>query len=316
MNRQGVDWQAHLQIMRLDYWIKNIFILPGIALGWLLVPGARAPDVGLRILLGFLATVLIASSNYVINELLDARTDRNHPQKRHRPFAARRISPTAGILQWLLLMVAGVGVGFLVSGHFVATMVVFWVAGCIYNIPPVRSKELPYVDVLSESVNNPIRLHAGWFMVTASTIPPLSLTLFYWMIGCYFMALKRYAEFAEFGDSATAAAYRSSFRYYTSSRLLTSAVFYVCASMLFFGAFSIRYKFELILAFPAISWAVSLYARIALCKESAASAPERLYREKLLMLAVALTTILIAVLTFLHLPWLERIFAMPEQFRA
>ncbi len=30
--------------------------------------------------------------------------------------------------------------------------------GLVHNVPPVRSKELPYIDVLSESVNNPIRL--------------------------------------------------------------------------------------------------------------------------------------------------------------
>ena len=41
-------------------------------------------------------------------------------------------------------------------------MFVLWVMGCIYNIPPVRSKDLPYLDVLSEAVNNPLRMLAGW----------------------------------------------------------------------------------------------------------------------------------------------------------
>ena len=42
--------------------------------------------------------------------------------------------------------------------------------GCVYNIPPVRSKDLPYVDVLSEAINNPIRMLAGWFIVTSVTV--------------------------------------------------------------------------------------------------------------------------------------------------
>ena len=27
--------------------------------------------------------------------------------------------------------------------------------GVVYNVPPLRTKEWPYLDVLSESVNNP-----------------------------------------------------------------------------------------------------------------------------------------------------------------
>src|SRR5688572_29745580 len=62
---------------------------------------------------------------------------------------------------------------------------------CVYNIPPVRRKDLPYVDVLGEAVNNPLRMLAGRFIVTSVMVAPASLLLSYWMIGCYFMALER-----------------------------------------------------------------------------------------------------------------------------
>ena len=53
-----------------------------------------------------------------------------------------------------------------------------------------------FVDVLVESINNPIRLLAGWYIADRTrTLLPLSLILSYWMIGCYFMALKRYSEY-------------------------------------------------------------------------------------------------------------------------
>ena len=35
--------------------------------------------------LAVVATCLVASSNYVLNELLDGPRDRSHPEKRHRP---------------------------------------------------------------------------------------------------------------------------------------------------------------------------------------------------------------------------------------
>ena len=43
-----------------------------------------------------------------------------------------------------------------------------------------RTKDIPYLDVLSESINIPIRLMLGWFMVTSVFLPPLILVLTYW----------------------------------------------------------------------------------------------------------------------------------------
>src|SRR5437667_114714 len=81
------------------------------------------------------------------------------------------------------------------------------IMGCIYTIRPIRSKDLPYIDVLSESINNPLRMLAGWFIASTASVAPASLLLSYWMVGCFFMAIKRYAEYREIGDPARAAAY-------------------------------------------------------------------------------------------------------------
>jgi 4-hydroxybenzoate polyprenyltransferase len=181
--------------------------------------------------------------------------------------------------------------------------------GCVYNIPPVRSKDVPYVDVLSEAINNPIRMLAGWFIVTDSTIAPSSLLLSYWMIGCYFMALKRYAEFRNISDPRRAAAYRRSFAYFTADRLLVAVMFYGSAAMLFFGAFCMRYRLELILAFPAIALVMAVYLSVAMKENSAAQNPERLYREPALMASVVGAALVIVVLLSIDLPIMQRIFA-------
>ena len=176
-------------------------------------------------------------------------------------------------------MLAVTTVSAVISVQFMLTALSLWVMGCSYNVPPVRSKDLPYVDVLSEAINNPIRMLAGWFIVTDLTIAPASLLLSYWMIGCYFMGLKRFAEYRNIGDAARASAYRKSFRYFTSESLLVSIMFYGSAAMLFFGAFCMRYRLELILAFPAIALVMALYLHVAMKDNSAAQNPERLYRE-------------------------------------
>ena len=149
---------GHLAIMRIDHWFKNVFVLPGLiaAIG---TDAARASE-GLlwRFIIGMISICLVASSNYVINEVLDAPSDRSHPVKRNRPTPAGRVNVPIAYVQWIALAVIGVWLGYQVSTPFAITVFILWVMGCIYNIPPVRSKDLPYIDVLPVSALDPLSL--------------------------------------------------------------------------------------------------------------------------------------------------------------
>jgi len=301
--------RGHVQIARIDHWFKNVFVIPGIiaAIG---VDASGAPNgLWLRVAVGMMSICLIASSNYVINEVLDAPSDRNHPVKRNRPTPSGLVSVPLAYVQWIALMLTGVALGLWVSRSFAITVSILWVMGCIYNIPPVRSKDVPYIDVLSEAVNNPLRMLAGWFIGSTTTFAPASLLLSYWMVGCYFMAIKRYAEYREIGDRSAAAAYRKSFAYYTSERLIVSIMFYASAAMLFLGSFVMRYRLELILAFPLVALVMAMYLELSFKKDSAVQRPEGLYREPKLMAAVILCSVLMGALMLVDIPVMQTIFS-------
>jgi hypothetical protein len=189
-----------------------------------------------------------------------------------------------------------------------AALAALWAMGCIYNVPPIRSKDIPYVDVLSESINNPLRMLVGWYIVNPGGLAPVSLLVSYWMGGCYFMAIKRFAEYRHIGDRSRAIAYRRSFAGVTEQSLLISIVFYASAAMLFFGAFAMRYRIELIVSFPLIALVMAIYLAVGFRADSAAQRPEGLYREPLLMAAVVACTILVAILLFVDLPSVSRVF--------
>ena len=104
---RSFDWRAHVAIARPDYWFKNVFVIPGIVIALGTVTGVDAKDLAIRIIIGFVATCLIASSNYTLNEVLDAPFDRHHPEKQHRAVPSGRVRPVAAYVQWLLLFVAG-----------------------------------------------------------------------------------------------------------------------------------------------------------------------------------------------------------------
>jgi len=303
--------------MRLDHSIKNIFVIPGIVvpLSVLRTP-LLSPSLDWNILAGFLATTLIACSNYVLNEVLDAPFDRLHPTKRARPAALGVVSVPVAYAQWLLMMVAGIALALTISHFFAYTAAALWVMGCVYNIPPIRTKDKAYLDVLTESVNNPLRMLLGWGMVTSLLVPPVSLLICYWMAGCYLMALKRFSEYREIGDAGIAGAYRKSFQHYTEVSLLTSVTFYASAAMLFFGAFIMRYRIELIVVFPLVALLMSTYFNLAFQQHSAAQNPEKLYREPILMIEATLISVLMIALLYFDIPILNRIFSptLPTAF--
>jgi 4-hydroxybenzoate polyprenyltransferase len=299
---------AHFQIARLDHWSKNVFVLPGILIPLLVEPRRFIFQLAWNIAIGLLAVGLVASSNYVLNEVLDAPYDRFHPTKRNRPAARGAVSLPLAYVQWLFLMAAGLWLASRVSWQLAASATALWLMGCVYNIPPVRTKDLPYLDVLTEAVNNPLRLFTGWYMVT-TIFPPASLLVSYWMIGCYFMAIKRFSEFREHGGDASLASYRNSFRHYSERRLLVSIMFYASTGMLFLGAFIMRYRLELVLSFPFLAVVMAVYLYLGFEPGSATQNPESLHREPVLMASVILCALAMAILLKVDIPAMHRFFS-------
>lgn len=297
----------YIQIMRLDHWIKQFFIVPGIVCAVLLMNVHLEPEIlAANLILGFLATCLIASANYVINEYLDAEFDRHHPTKKYRAAVKQSLNGKIIFLQWLALTICGLGVAKLVNEYFLAMAAWLWFMGIVYNVKPLRTKDLAYLDVLTESVNNMIRLLMGWFIVAEEFIlPPSSIVLGYWMLGAFLMAIKRFAEYRMIENPALAAAYRKSFGQYSEESLLLSAFFYAMCSTFFIGVFLIKYRIELVLFMPVLIGLYCHYFRLSFKKDSAVQKPEKLYRERGLMIYCVLAIILFTLLMTIKIPALE-----------
>lgn len=304
----GTRIRAHIAIARFDHIAKNVFILPGIIIPLSVQPALINSELARRVVVGSIAASLVACSNYVLNEVLDAPYDRFHPTKANRPVVAGLVNVPLAYVQWITMMLIGIALGWTVSMPFAVTLAALWIMGCIYNIPPVRTKDLPYLDVLSESVNNPLRMLLGWYMVPTTLIPPVSLLTAYWMVGCYFMALKRTSEFRDITEKCDAAAYRRSFAHYSEVSLMVSVMFYASTAMLFFGAFIIRYRLELILSFPLLAYVMAVYLRLSYEPGSAVQNPEKLHRSSKLMVPVIACAVLMLVLLKVDIPWMENFF--------
>jgi 4-hydroxybenzoate polyprenyltransferase len=304
--------RPYLQIIRVDHWFKNVFMLFGVLLAYFILPVGFSPGILLRLAFAFAATCLIASSNYVLNEILDAPTDRHHPVKKNRPVAVKKVRIRAAYVQWICLSAAGIGMAFTINRGFGFSGMIFWILGLLYNMPPFRTKEIPYLDVLSEALNNPVRLLLGWFTLIPNKIPPVSLLIAYWMLGSFLMALKRFAEYREIGDRKTASLYRASFAHYNADRLMLSSFFYAVIGSLFTSVFIVKYHLELIFFLPAFALYLTYYFKLALQKSSPVQNPERLFQERNFVLYTLACILLFVVMLLVHIPSLYNVFQFNE----
>lgn len=296
---------SYIKIARPDHWFKNIFILPGVVLVDFFDAHVFTTHTWIAVVLGLLAASLTASSNYVINEILDADKDKFHPDKRKRPIPSGEVWVPAAYVEWLALGAAGIGLGFFINPAMGWMCLLLWVMGLLYNVPPIRAKDQPYADVLTESINNPIRLALGWYATGTTALPPVSVLLAYWMFGAFLMAMKRLAEYRHINDPIGAASYRRSFGYYTEERLIESLCFYGSLFGMLSGVFIARYKLEMILATPFVAYAMAYYMHLGFKLDSPVQYPEKLYRQKKLMLLATLAFGVCAVLLFIDIPALH-----------
>ena len=303
----------YLRIARLDHMTKHVFILPGIVLAYILL----VDNVNLTLMslitsavIGLASAVFVASANYTINEWLDREFDQYHPKKSQRAAVQREMSQNLVALQYVALASVGVGLAMLVNPLFVASAILLLVSGITYNVQPLRSKDRIYTDVLTEAINNPIRLLMGWAIVDGTSLPPVSLVLAFWFGGSFLMNSKRLAEFRDIVASdgiETLARYRKSFGAYTEASLSVANLVYALACAFFIAIFLIKYRIEYVLVFPCIVCLFAVYYRLALSTDSAARSPEKLYRAKGLIAVSLLTVAVFALATFVDIPYIDQL---------
>lgn len=236
----------YIQAMRLGRWPRSLAIIVGSAAFFFIhqknIHISDIPGILIRIIAAFLLTWTISTVNYLINEAADAPYDIHHPTKKQRPLVSGEINKTGLLVIGLLLTGAGLlPAFFFFPKPFFYSLLGLLIAGFIYNVKPVRTKDIPFLDAVSESVNNPIRFLIGWYAFATTVFPPFSLLLIWWAFGNFLMISKRLSEFRVLKEKA--ADYRRSHRKYSRRSLLFGLI--LSASIFFLLYFFVASRLNL-----------------------------------------------------------------------
>lgn len=190
---------ALVRVLRLHQWSKNaLLFLPILAAHHLDDRAAL-----LRVALGFLSFGLVASSVYVLNDMVDVESDRSHPRKRLRPFASGALRLGAGFALVPGLLAAGAGIALLLPPMFGVALTAYWFTTLAYSL---RIKRVVILDVLVLAALYTVRIYAGAFAAGVPVSEWLaSFALFFFLS---LAILKRASELAKATQAVPGRGYR------------------------------------------------------------------------------------------------------------
>lgn len=175
-------WQA----MRPHQWLKNALIfLP-------LILSHQLNDAKLLVLacIAFLSFSFVASSVYLLNDMLDLNSDRQHQSKRRRPFASGELSLGYGYVGAPLLLALGFAIALWLPAEFFLVLLAYWLMTTLYSL---ILKSLFLIDVLTLASLYTWRIIAGSAAISVVTTNYLLAFSFFLFLGL--AMVKRYTEF-------------------------------------------------------------------------------------------------------------------------
>ncbi len=151
--------------MRPKQWTKNLFVFAALIFDRKLFDLYSLQ----RTLMTFGLFCLLASSVYIINDIMDIEADRNHPVKKNRPIASGKLPVNLAIIVAILLLaVALIGSYFLNKGTFLIFLIYF-----VLNLAYSKwLKHIAIIDVLMIAAFFVLRVAAGVSVIQVERFSP------------------------------------------------------------------------------------------------------------------------------------------------
>ena len=181
-----------IKLLRPEQWAKNLFLfIPAFFAGELLAPYMLA-----RLFIAFVCFSSVASAIYILNDYRDIESDREHPEKRHRPLAAGEVAPAVALVVMILLAVGGLGGALWLDMGFFAVLVFYAAMNVGYSF---GLKNISLLDIMMIAFGFLLRTVAGGLVAAVPISQWLVIMIF---LLALFLALAKRRDDLLVGESS------------------------------------------------------------------------------------------------------------------
>ena len=278
-----------LKTMRPRQWPKNGFVFVAIFFD------SKILDISslLRTVIAFILLCLMSSAVYIMNDLADIESDRQHPTKKQRPLPSGKLSPTAALISGIVLASGSLVAGFLLAPALGWILLTYLVIQIAYTFV---LKKIVLLDVFTIATGFVLRIAAGVAVIEVERFSPW-LYVFGGFLALFMALGKRRHEIVLLGQNA--GSHRAILQEYNLDlidRLLgivtTSAV--AAYSLYTFLADGLPQNHYMMLTIPFVLYAIFRYLYLILVREEGGAPEEILLRDH----PMQITLVLYAAIVF------------------
>ncbi len=186
--------KEYFKLFRLHQWIKNIFIFVPLVFS----KNLFNYDLLFIVTAGFFEFCFASSVVYVINDIIDIESDREHPVKRSRPLASGKISKKAALNSAIILSVIILIFLPFFNFAFDALLIIYILLNVFYSF---RLKNIVIIDIFSIAAGFMIRIISGAVVINVEISSWLILTTMF--ISLFLGVMKRRSELALVENKST-----------------------------------------------------------------------------------------------------------------
>lgn len=290
--------------MRVYQWTKNLVLFAGLVFTLKFLDPAFA----LPAIAGFFAFSITVSGVYLINDVVDLKRDRLHPEKRGRPVASGKLSPAAALGFAAFFIVAGLAACFALGPRFGACTAAYVALMLLYS---TLLKHVVLLDVVAIALGFVLRATAGVeLMRDVAHVGPESIELSPWLLVCaFFLALflaigKRRHELAVLEGEASR--HRAALGGYNAKLLDQLVAVVTGATVLAYSVYTIApetvAKFQgrpLYLTIPFVLYGIFRYLYLMYAQDKGGNPSEHLLSDRATLVNVVLwAAVVVAILTW------------------
>jgi 4-hydroxybenzoate polyprenyltransferase len=180
--------------VRPEQWTKNLLVFAGLLFGLKLfnLPAVFAASGA------FVIFCALSGAIYLINDLSDRESDRQHPLKARRPIASGAVSTSTAIATAIILVLAGLAAAFGINVRFGVVAAAYVTLQALYSGP---LKHIVIIDVLT--------IAAGFVLRAVAGAEAVNVDISHWLLVCtillalFIVLAKRRHELTLLADGAT-----------------------------------------------------------------------------------------------------------------
>ena len=240
---------------------------------------------------GFISLCFISSANYILNDIIDRKSDRVNPEKKNRPVASGKINVIEAVIIMLLLVISALFIASTLETRFVYVVIFLFIFTQIYSL---LLKNEAIIDILCIAILFVSRASSGAYLLNVRISPWLIICTFF--IAMFLAVSKRVGELKFLGKNA--AKHRKSLKDYSpafSKSLLIIITTLLLTSYALYSFFS-NYNY-LIYTIPFAIYAIFRYVGLVFKGSKISRHPELALIDTRLVITIILWSIIILTLT-------------------